>query len=189
MMHQETSHQEKSHQENSFEAAALPFLDSLYRTAFRMAHDQGIAERSVEQTYVEARNSFHHLPEVTGHRVWLFAILFRTLHNRRKAWLHIKGWLNRSPETQYELADADASYDAADQDEMLGALDRIPGILREVLLLADVEGFDKTEIQEILGIPGDVVFSRLAEGRTRLHAGLTGGGRMNPPLAENPAVA
>ena len=45
------------------------------------------------------------------------------------------------------------------------------------------------EIQQILGIPGDVVASRLAEGRTRLRAGLTGGGRMNPPLAENPAVA
>ena len=56
-------------------------------------------------------------------------------------------------------------------------------------LLADVEGFNKTEIQEILGIPGDVVASRLAEGRTRLRAGLTGGGHINLPLAENPAVA
>jgi len=171
------------HQDNSFEAAALPFLDSLYRTAFRMAHDHGTAERFIEHTYLEARNSFHDLPEAADHRAWLFAILFRMLRNRRKAWLHIKGWLTRSDKEQAEFAAAAEPGDAADQNEMLQALDRIPGIFREVLLLADVEGFNKSQIQTILEIPADVVGARLAEGRIRLRAGLTGG-CMNPPFAE-----
>ena len=177
------------HRENSFEAVALPFLDSLYRAAFRMVHDERTAERCVEQAYVEACNSFHHLPEVTDHRARLFAILFRSLHNRRKAWLHIKGWLTRSLEEQHELAETAETGDAADQDEMLLALDSIPEIFREVLLLVDVEGFNRSEVQGILGIPAEVVASRLEEGRTRLRTSLNGGGRMNPPLAEDPAVA
>jgi RNA polymerase sigma-70 factor (ECF subfamily) len=176
------------HPENSFEAVTLPCLDSLYRIAFRMVHDQGIAERCVEQAYVEALHSFHRRPEVTDPRVWLFAILFRLLHNRRKALLHIKGWLNRSRKAPCELTDEAGPGDTADQDEMLRALDNIPGIFREALLLADVEGFNHTEIQETLGIPAKMAAARLAEGRTRLRAALTGSG-MNPPLAENPALA
>lgn len=176
------------HRENSFEAVALPYLNSLYRTAFRMVHDERAAERCVEQAYVEACNSFNHLPEVTDHRARLFAILFRSLHNRRKAWLHIKGWLTRSLEDQHGLAETETG-DAADQDEMLQALDSIPGIYLEVLLLVDVEEFDRSEVQCILGIPAEAVASRLEEGRTRLRTNLNGGGRMNPPLAEDPAVA
>jgi RNA polymerase sigma-70 factor, ECF subfamily len=176
------------HRENSFEAVALPFLDSLYRTAFRMVHDERDAERYVEQAYVEASNSFNHLPEVTDHRARLFAILFHSLHNRRKAWLHIKGWLTRSLENQHGLAETETG-DGADQDEMLQALDSIPEIYREVLLLVDVEEFDRTEVQGILGISAEAVASRLEEGRTRLRTNLNGGGRMNPPLAEDPAVA
>ena len=72
---------------------------------------------------------------------------------------------------------------------MLRALDSIPGIFREVLLLIDVEGFNRSEVQGILRIPAEVVASRLAEGRTRLHSNLNGGGRKDPPLAEDPAVA
>jgi DNA-directed RNA polymerase specialized sigma24 family protein len=56
--------------------------------------------------------------------------------------------------------------DAADQDEMLQALDSVPKTFREVLLPIDVEGFNKSEAQAILGIPAEVVASRLAEART-----------------------
>jgi hypothetical protein len=125
---------------------------------------------------------------VTDHRARLFAILFHSLHNRRKAWLHIKGWLTRSLEYQHGLAETEAG-DVTDQDEMLQALDSIPEIYREVLLLVDVEEFDRTEVKGILGIPAEAVASRLEEGRTRLRTSLNGGGRMNPPLAEDPAVA
>src|SRR5437868_6170960 len=137
------------HRENSFEAVALPFLDSLYRTAFRMVHDQRTAERCVEEAYVEACTSFRDLPEATDHRAWLFAILFHSLHKRRKPWLNIKGWLTRSLEEPQKPAEAAA----ADRDEILPALDSIPGIFREVLLLVDVEGFNKSEAERILGIP------------------------------------
>src|SRR4029077_8963235 len=122
------------HRENSFEAVALPYLGSLYRTAYRMVHDKSTAERCVEQAYVEACNSFHHLPEVTDHRTWIFGLLFRGLHNRRKAWLHIKGWLTRSQEEPHEFAEADQPGDVADQDLMLRTFDHIPEIYREVLL-------------------------------------------------------
>ena len=72
---------------------------------------------------------------------------------------------------------------------MLQALDSIPGMFREVLLLADVEGLNRSEVQAILGIPDELVASRLAEGRTRLRTSLNGGGRISPPFAEDPAVA
>jgi len=126
---------------------ATAHLESLYRTAFRMVHDQPAAETCVERTYLEAGKS--------ADRLTLFVTLFRVLHNRPKPWLSFK----RRPPC---VAD----------DEVLRALDTVPSEYREAVLLADVEGFNRSEIQAILGIPADTAALRLREGRTRLRSEL-----------------
>ena len=169
------------HREHSFEQAALPFLGSLYQAAFCMVHDQAIATRCVEQAYLEAGRAIHLLNGVTGCRVLLFAKLFRFLHKRQGALAGIKGWL-----TGGEGAEAPAE---ADLDEMLRALHRLPETLREILLLADVEEFSKSEIQEVLGVSSKVLTRRLAEGRERFRSAWKIGEPMDGPSLEDPAVA
>jgi RNA polymerase sigma-70 factor (ECF subfamily) len=152
---------------STFEAVAMPCLESLYRTALRMVHDEAAAARCIEQTFLEARSRVPRIPGVTDLRVWMFSILFRKLR------LHPV----RTPRPV-----------VPDQDEVLDALDRIPAIFREVLLLADVEGFRRSEIEAILLIPTELVKGRLTEGRDRLRHALQPGG---PHLhsAENRAIA
>ncbi|HLK61802.1 MAG TPA: hypothetical protein VKU19_00085 [Bryobacteraceae bacterium] len=154
---------------NTFEAAAMPYLENLYRTALRMVHDEEAAVRSIEQTFLEARSQAHHISEVTDWRVWMFSILFRKLR------FHPAGTVSRAAEP--------------DQDEILGALDGIPAVFREVLLLADVEGFGKPELEAILQVPAELVATRLAEGRARLRHALQYGALPYPQPTGTPAIA
>jgi RNA polymerase sigma-70 factor (ECF subfamily) len=149
------------HTGTTFESAALPLVGNLYRAAFRMVHDEGAAERFVERTFLKGRRRLHHLQDVDSLRRRMFAILFCELHKRRKAWLNLKALFT---------CRTDVPQDYADQDEMLRELDRIPGVLREVILVVDIEGFNKSEAAEILEIAPDLVATRLAQGRARLRA-------------------
>ena len=51
-------------------------------------------------------------------------------------------------------------------------LDKIPVEFRTAMILVDVLGLDYTEASQALSIPMGTVKSRLARGRTRLHAHL-----------------
>jgi DNA-directed RNA polymerase specialized sigma24 family protein len=147
----------------NFEAAAMPLMSDLYRTAFRMVHDEAAAERFVKRTFVEVRRESRPMWDADQIRLQLFRGLFREIHQGRKAWLHIKTWLT---------GDADTPDDYSDRNEILRELDGIPGTLREAVLLADVEGFNKRELARILEIPEELAASRLAEGRSRLREAL-----------------
>jgi DNA-directed RNA polymerase specialized sigma24 family protein len=149
----------------NFEAAAMPLVADLYRTAFRMVHDEAAAERFVKRAYVEMRREFRPAWDADEIRLQLFRGLFREIHQGRKAWLHIKTWLT---------GDGDTPDGYCDRNEILRELDDIPGILREAVLLADVEGFNKREVAQILEIAEELAASRLAEGRERLRKALAG---------------
>jgi RNA polymerase sigma-70 factor (ECF subfamily) len=57
-------------------------------------------------------------------------------------------------------------------DDVIGALDDLSDDFRQVVLLADVEGFSYREIAEILDIPVGTVMSRLFRARRKLQKGL-----------------
>lgn len=135
----------------------LPHLDSLYRISIRIVHDPALAANLVEQTYAEACRFCNPASDTRSTRNKLFEILFRNLDG-------------------YRFGNA-AVKDAQEFDEVLAALENLPVHCREVVLLADVEGFGYEDIARILRITKDLVRSRLREGRSRLCAALekTGG--------------
>lgn len=53
-------------------------------------------------------------------------------------------------------------------EEILAGLDKLPEEYRDVVLLADAQGFAYKEIAEMLGIPVGTVMSRLSRGRKAL---------------------
>jgi RNA polymerase sigma-70 factor, ECF subfamily len=149
-----------------FEAAAMPFVDALYNTAYRMTRNAEDAEDLVQETF----------------KAWLFKIMKNTfINNYRKRQqapaLSDFAEIEESFETQ---VNEDASRQLKNPEEELlenvldedvqRALDKLPPDYRMVVLLADLEGFSYKEIAEILEVPVGTVMSRLYRGRRLMEA-------------------
>jgi RNA polymerase sigma-70 factor (ECF subfamily) len=155
-----------------FEAAALPCLNELYRTASRLTGNGTEAQDIVQNVYLLAWRSFHRFELGTNCRAWLFKILLNEIRHHRRHRTHSK-----------IVDDDDALADAASEVpvpqtltdvDVLAALDSLPVENREVVLLADVEDFAYRQIAEILKIPLGTVMSRLSRGRRQLRMKLKG---------------
>jgi len=69
----------------NFEAAAMPFVDALYNTAYRMTRNAEDAEDLVQETYLKAYRYYDKFEEGTNFKAWLFKIMKNTfINNYRK---------------------------------------------------------------------------------------------------------
>src|SRR5947207_7078017 len=69
----------------AFEAEALPHLDRLFRLAMWFERDRPEAEDLVQETMIQALQSFHRFQAGTNCRAWLVKILQHVRSNRRRA--------------------------------------------------------------------------------------------------------
>jgi RNA polymerase sigma-70 factor, ECF subfamily len=153
-----------------FEALAMPLFDSLYNFARWLAHDSNDAEDLVQETYLKALRGFASFQCGTNFRAWMFQIL-------RNTFLTSCSKLERRMTV---AMDSDEDFQAlpvtsATPESLLikrssnvavrCAIEELPVIFREVILLCDVEDASYREIAEILSIPIGTVMSRLARGR------------------------
>jgi RNA polymerase sigma-70 factor, ECF subfamily len=157
-----------------FEAAALPHLPDLFRTAARLTGDRCRAEDIVQEVYLQAWKSFHRFTPGTNCRAWLFKILMNTLHHDRRKWLSLRSMQLAEKEIEDTLMYAPPVPEKLTDQEVLSALDRVPTEFRAVILLADVEEFSYKEIAQVLQIPVGTVMSRLSRGRKLLRELLAG---------------
>jgi RNA polymerase sigma-70 factor (ECF subfamily) len=163
-----------------FEAAAMPYLDSLYNTAYRMARNSEDAEDLVQETYLKAYRSYAQFTPGTNLKAWLFKILKNTFINeyrRRQAVPPVTDFAEIEGGFESQLAEGAAPPALNPEEEILEvsfdegvqrALDELPPDYRMAVLLADIEGFSYKEIAEILEIPVGTVMSRLYRGRKLL---------------------
>jgi RNA polymerase sigma-70 factor (ECF subfamily) len=152
-----------------FEAAAMVHFPALYRTARLLAQETAEAEDLVQEVYLEAWKSFHRFETGTNCRAWLFKILFHRLHHFRRRWAKAaKVEAFEKPEDQESVAaEPPVPHEIHDED-VLGALEKVPADFREVVLLADVQEFSYKEIADTLKLPLGTVMSRLSRGRKLL---------------------
>src|SRR5258705_5273489 len=109
-----------------FEAEALPHVDRLFHLAMWFERNRAEAEDLVQETMIQALQSFHRFQPGTNCRAWLTTILQHVRSNRRRA-------SNRSPlveDPDDRLARltpfvAPVPQQLTDED-ILGALARIP---------------------------------------------------------------
>jgi RNA polymerase sigma-70 factor (ECF subfamily) len=155
----------------AFEAEAMPHVDRLFRLAMWLERDRALAEDLVQETLRQALESFGRYTPGTNCRAWLVSILQHLRSNRRRA-------AARSPLVE----DADdavalstpfvpAIPDGLTDEEILGALKRIPPAQQEVIVLCDVEELTYKDAQ-VLAIPIGTVMSRLHRGRALLRSEL-----------------
>ncbi len=180
-----------------FEAVAMPFVDSLYNTAFRMTRNAEDAEDLVQESYLKAYKYYDKFQEGTNFKAWLFKILKNTFINnyRRRQ--------QRPP--QSDFAEIEDSFETRVSDEVRRrikspeeelledvldedvqrALDDLPTDYRMTVVLADLESFSYKEIAEILELPVGTVMSRLYRGRKLLEESMLRYARDHGYLRDN----
>jgi RNA polymerase sigma-70 factor (ECF subfamily) len=156
----------------TFEAEALPHVDRLFRLAMWFERSRPEAEDVVQDTMIQALKSFHRFQPGTNCRAWLVTILQHVVSNRR-----------RSKQRAIVVSDPDdriaqtvpfvppVPQNLTDED-ILGALQRLPPQFQEVIVLSDVEELTYKEIADALTIPLGTVMSRLHRGRALLRSEL-----------------
>jgi len=158
----------------SFEDLALPLFDSLYNFAHWLTHNREEAEDLVQETFAKALRGFRSFQPGTNFKAWIFRILRNTFLTSRtglKATMTVpleednenSAMLPVEPETPESIL-----LERSNAQLLQDALEQLPVIFREVLLLCDVEEMSYQEISETIGIPIGTVMSRLARARRAL---------------------
>jgi RNA polymerase sigma-70 factor, ECF subfamily len=170
---------------------AISYIDSLYRTALRMTGNPADAEDLVQETYLRAFRSIDQFKPGTNLRAWLFKIQTNSFINEYRKRVRRPRNTSLDDVEEYYLYNhlvesgvqpspsvtEDEILAQIDDAEVFQALDELQDNYRQVVLLADVEGFAYREIAEILDIPVGTVMSRLHRARKRLKEQLMSGHR------------
>ena len=163
-----------------FEAAALPFMDALYKQALHLTRRPEDADDMVQETYLRAYRTFSSFKEGTNCKAWLFTILYSIFVNKYRKeqsepdTISIDELEERFHRT---LADRDWETDFAaltrseldwKGPEVNQALAELPEDFRSAVLLVDVEGFTYEEAAAALDCPVGTLRSRLFRARRML---------------------
>jgi RNA polymerase sigma-70 factor (ECF subfamily) len=165
--------------QTAFAEEALTHLDTLYRGALRLTRDPDQAQDLVQEAYLRAIRYQNSYQQGTNMKAWLFAIM------RNLFWDRFKGSRKEDVSLDdvgefilYEkLRDEGARPEADVLDklaasEVVKAVEQLPPLHREVVLLVDVEGFSYKDAAQALGVPIGTVMSRLHRARQQLQKSL-----------------
>lgn len=174
-----TKYKNKQERDAAFEKEFMPFIDSLYNFAYRLAYDEDDANDLVQETYLKAYRFFDSYEPGTNAKAWLFRILKNSFINefRKKSKQPAKVDYNEV-ETYYNSEDTDQDHLTVDLrqdavqdmigDEIANALNSLDVDFRTIIILSDLEGFKYEEMAKILDIPIGTVRSRLHRARNLL---------------------
>ncbi|XCB30710.1 sigma-70 family RNA polymerase sigma factor [Arcanobacterium hippocoleae] len=163
-----------------FESEALVYLDQLYSAALQLTRKPQDAEDLVQDTYLKAFAAFHQYKPGTNIKAWLYRILHNTfISNYRKSQrrpqeasgAEIEDWQEYKAASHHPIGLESAEVQALENlpnEEIRQAFAKLPEDRRQVVHLADIEGFSYQEIAEIMGTPIGTVMSRLNRGRKQL---------------------
>jgi RNA polymerase sigma-70 factor (ECF subfamily) len=165
--------------ETSFCDSALQYLDGLYGYAMTLTHNQAEAEDLVQDTYLRAMRAFERLRPESNLKSWLFTILRNTRFNQ------IRDGLNKSRSAETDRPSSTSEFEdksskdplflylaKARQADVRKAIDELPPVYRDVIVLCEFEELSYREIAQILDCPCGTVMSRLKRARERLKEAL-----------------
>jgi RNA polymerase sigma-70 factor (ECF subfamily) len=157
----------------NFEELALPLLVSLYNHAFWLARNPTDAEDIVQETFSKALRAFDTFQPSTNFKAWIFCILRNTFLTSRTGIAASRTVFLEDQASAFDVAAADPSPEEIvirldNQEALQAALDQLQPLLREALLLCDVEDMKYKDIALILGVPIGTVMSRISRARQAL---------------------
>lgn len=161
-----------------FEKEVIPHMSAMYNFALRMTADEEDAQDLVQETLMKAYRFFDSFEKGTNCKAWLFRILKNSFINKyRKTakepnkidYDEIKDFYNIIKDESADPNDLESQlFGEVLDDDITGALQRIPADFRAVVVLCDIEGLTYEEIAEMVGCPVGTVRSRLHRGRKLL---------------------
>lgn len=154
-----------------FAECALGCYASLYRYARSLCGEPWEAEELLQETYKRALAA-KRKPVVANAdeiRPWLFTIMRRVWQNERRR-------ISRSQETIFEDEAAIFSTENVELavsrkllvSEVRAAVDSLPVLWREIIVMRDIEDLSYAQIAAVLSCPIGTVMSRLARARVAL---------------------
>ncbi len=164
--------------EARFVAFVEKHRETVYRVARQMVSTHDDADDVVQETFLRA---YEALPRFRGDAeldTWVYRIVMNVSRNalrarsRRRRLLAVFGReapvLGRQP-----VGPGDGMERREARDRVVEALDSLPGHLKEVVVLFDLEGLAGVEVAQVLGVAPGTVRSRLHQARRRLRSALT----------------
>jgi len=159
-----------------FERFARPHAAAALRLARTLVRNEADAQDVLQDSFLRA---FRHFRGFSGEspRAWLLSIVRNvsfTLWRKRdrndddepEAVLEAEPDPGPSPEARL--------LEACDSELVHAALERLPSLHREVLVLREMEECSYREISDVLGVPIGTVMSRLSRARAQLVRELVG---------------
>ena len=162
-----------------FANVVLPHLDDAYALARWVMGNRADAEDVVQDACLRALRGISGYSGANG-RAWTLAIV----RNAAYDWLRKNRPAAIVPVDDLEVAERLAPRDHAaavppvdpetaliaksDELRLQAAIEELPTVFRETVVLRDVQGLGYREIAEITGVPIGTVMSRLARARERL---------------------
>jgi RNA polymerase sigma-70 factor (ECF subfamily) len=171
---------------STFEDLALPLLPSLYNVARWLSQNAADAEDLVQETFLKALRGFDSFEQGSNFKAWIFRILRNTYLTSRSGLAalrtvsleeELQERSESGPETYPEAAIERLTPEInlmrlADRAALQSAMEKLPPLLLEVILLCDVEEMKYKEIASLLDIPIGTVMSRIARARALLRQSL-----------------
>ena len=155
-----------------FEWYVMRHLDAAYNLARWYLHNEHDAEDVVQDSMIKAYQAFSSFQGVDG-KPWLFRIVrngcFRHLERQGR---HRAASLEDETlivETVGDITDPEAQLiRSVSNEQVRNAVNDLPPIYREIIVLREFEELSYSEIAEIVSIPVGTVMSRLARARAHL---------------------
>lgn len=159
----------------TFEQLALPLLPSLLSQATWLTHNAAEAEDLTQETLSKALRAFDSFTEGTNFKAWIFRILHNTFLTSRTGLAAARTSFLEDDEDLRETLSAGATPEETlirlnNAATVQAALAELPVLLREVLLLCDVQELKYREIALILDVPIGTVMSRVSRARATLRS-------------------
>jgi RNA polymerase sigma-70 factor (ECF subfamily) len=165
----------------AFDAIVIKHKDSMFNALRKMGASRQDAEDVLQNTFYKmyrALQSYNYQSKLT---TWMYTILFnewrsqlRSQRRRRLVSLFARGGRNHDgEEREFDLVDQQADVPGEVHRRMLiqdveQAMSRLPGHLREVLVLREIQELDYAEIARILEVPVGTVKSRINRARNQI---------------------
>lgn len=154
----------------------MPYFARLYNLACWLTRDRAEAEDIVQETYVKALRGFSSFQQGTNFRAWIYRILrntFLTTKTGLQTTISLDSGEEQQPEPATNETPESVLLMRFEHESLQRALEALPVIYREVILLCDLEEMSYSEIAEALGIPIGTVMSRLSRARKAIRGLLT----------------
>lgn len=173
---------------NAFDTLANRYASDIYSLLFRLTQDAEEASDLTQETFLSALKAINKFRGEADLKTWLFRIAINESRNRFRWWKRrrrdVTISLDRTiGESETPLSETFSNNSLNPEEKALRgerekllreALNDLPDIFREAVVLCDIEGLSYEEIAQTLEVNIGTVKSRIARGRDELRRKLEG---------------